>query len=69
MTWQERWVDTPEWDLAKRLHNLLCRMGHGMDQCWGLSEPYGLNQAVMAHDFRNWLSRTPPLGSVDRAFV
>lgn len=56
-SWQAEWLGTPEWELARRLHNWLCDRGHQSDQCWGLSDPWGLKQQVMPHDFRNWTSR------------
>lgn len=70
-TWQDEWLDTPEWELARRLHNLLCRQGHQMDQCWGLSGPWELKQRKMPSNFRNWTSRAVALiertGSVEAA--
>lgn len=70
-TWQQKWINTPEWEVAKKVHSLLCRRTHDMEGCWGLNDGYYLKQKEMPFDFRNWLSRALGViwmcGSVDAA--
>ncbi len=47
--------DTEQWQLAELLHNALCKQRHEMDQCWGLRDPYSLNQEGPSVTQRRWL--------------
>lgn len=51
----ERWLGTPEWEMAELLHNRLCQLGHQMDQCWGLNLPYDLNQPTLSGIQRRYI--------------
>lgn len=51
----DRWLGSPEWEMAEMLHDRLCRRGHQMDQCWGLHLPYDLNQPTMSAIQRRYL--------------
>jgi hypothetical protein len=57
----DRWLGTDEWKLALRLHSILCKSGHQMDQCWGLVLPYDMRQPAMSDIQLTYLSKSQRL--------
>lgn len=51
-----QWLDTDEWNIALKLHSLMCPFGHAMDECWGLMLPYDLAQPELSAIQQNYLT-------------
>lgn len=60
----DQWLGTEAWRIAERLHAILCKRSHEMDQCWGLNSPYDLNQPRLSSIQRDYLTRAERLVAV-----